>query len=144
MITARLAQESDINDCKDFLKENDLIDLFNENDFIYILKEDENLIGISQMKVINKYAILEYVIIDKKSRGNYFGDGLLRSILNYIYTNNITDVYFLEDDEFLKREGFKTVSKEEVADLLISKVTKNVLYLNLSEFFSLGCKSSRR
>lgn len=142
MIISRIANENDFKDIEKILSNSNITDLLDNNSIIYVIKDNSELIGVSQAKLFDNYALLDFIFVDNKYRRNYYGDGLLRSILNYIYNKNIFDIYYLGNNKFLINEGFKVINKENSENLKFDYY-ENILYLNLNEFFNKECKSRR-
>ena len=115
-----------------------------ENEIIYVLEENNNIIGISKATILNNISKLNFLVIDEKSRGFDFGDGLLRALLNCLYLKGIEKVYFGQLNSYLIKKGFTKIE----CNLLLKEIFDydcniEILTCDLEVFFSKGCKGAR-
>lgn len=144
MIVAKKLEEN-FNKVKELLNNNNIEYEINPESIIYTMEENNIVLGAVQARVIDRYAILDYILIDKKFRGNKLGDGLLRSILNYINKNNIKYIYCNYNNNFFINEGFEKIDYKETPEEVKNEITSdNILMCNIESFFSSGCHCKRR
>lgn len=132
IVSRKMNYNNEYNSIINILNKNGIKDVLNPKDHIYILEENGVIIGVT--KVVFKStssAFLEYLVIDKLKRGEGFGDGLLRSVLNYCMSKGVSTVYYYHYNSYLMYKGFE-------------KVDNNILKCDLNKFFSRGCSQKRR
>lgn len=126
MLELREYKETEIQQIEDILLEEKINDLeLNKN--IIVVVEDNIVLGLCKFEIENENSWLKYLIIKKSNRGQYLGDGLLRTVLNKLDLQGIEKMFYNDMDLYLIKKGFKE-NKE------------GILELNISEFFSIGCK----
>ena len=139
MIIARKVNLSDENDVvKSFIPD------YEHNDIIFILEENKTIIGISKIKPLKEVGLLQQLFIQDEKRGQGYGDGLLRAILNYCLRNNIREVYHLSIDEYLLGKGFRTIDTGDTHEEIVKYITGSLpIKCDLNEFFSQSCCNKR-
>lgn len=128
MVAIRQYKESEIEDIKQLLISENIQDV-EINGMIFIMIEDKNIIGVCKIEIENHSGNLKYLVIKEGKRKQKLGDGLLRGILNKLDNQNIKKVYYKENNTYLIKSGFNLNQD-------------NKIELNISEFFSGGCKCS--
>lgn len=128
MLAIRQYKESEIEDIKQLLISENIQDV-EINGMIFIMIEDKDIIGVCKIEIENHSGNLKYLVIKKAKRKQNLGDGLLRGILNKLYNQDIKKVYYKENNTYLIKSGFNLNQD-------------NKIELNVSEFFSGGCKYS--
>lgn len=144
IISRKFDCEKDLDSVKHLLNKFNLLDTLDSKEIIYILQENNSIIGVSQISIKQKNAILDYVVIDSSCKGNNYGDGLLRSILNYATSIGYHKIYYMDINNYLIKEGFRETNISN--DDSLKKIFKNeiILYCDLHEFFSKCCSNTRR
>lgn len=144
IIARKFDHDKDLDSVKYLLNKFSLLDNLNSKEIIYILLENDSIIGVSQISIKQKNAILDYIVIDSSCKGNNYGDGLLRSILNYVMSIGYHKVYYMDINNYLIKEGFRETSISN--DNSLKEIFKNeiILYCDLQEFFSKCCSNTRR
>lgn len=128
MLVIREYKESEIQDIKKFLISENIQEL-EINGMIFIMIEDKDIIGVCKIEIENHSGNLKYLVIKEDMRKQRLGNGLLRAIINKLDNQDIKKVYYKENNTYLKKNGFNLNQD-------------NQLELNISEFFSGGCKCS--
>ncbi len=95
---------------------------------VYVVLDNDNLCGIAKAKMIDADWNLKYLIIKKDKRGENLGDALLRALLSKLSNQGIKKILYKEENFYLRKIGFKLSEN-------------NLLELDISAFFSKGCKS---
>jgi N-acetylglutamate synthase-like GNAT family acetyltransferase len=126
MLVIREYKESETQDIKKFLISEHIRDL-EINGMIFIMIEDKDIIGVCKMEMRNYGGNLKYLVIKEDKRKQKLGNGLLRGILNKLDNQDIEKVYYRENNSYLIKNGFYLNPEGQ-------------LELNVSEFFSGGCK----
>lgn len=144
IIARKFDHKKDLDSVKYLLNKFSLSENFNSEEIIYTLQENDSIIGVSQISIKQKNAILDYVVIDSSNKGNNYGDGLLRSILNYVMSIGYHKVYYMDINNYLIKEGFRETNISN--DNTLKEIFKNeiILYCDLHEFFSKCCSNTRR
>lgn len=126
MLVIRQYKESEIEDIKQLLISENIQDV-EINGMIFIMIEDEDIIGVCKIEIENHSGNLKYLVIKEGKRKQNLGDGLLRGILNKLDNQDIKKVYYKENNTYFIKRGFNLNQD-------------NKIELNISEFFSGGCK----
>ena len=98
---------------------------------VYVLIEGNRVIGISKMRIKDKYGILDYIVIKEENRGFDYGDGLLRAVLFKANAMGIKEVYCAKHHQYLIKKGFHYSGD--------SSNTPYELSLNIDNFFNNCC-----
>ena len=148
MIVIRKAMPKDEDKIKDILKTTG----FSMEDFktslenTMVVENDGLIVGCGALKLVNDLAIIIYIFILPEHRGQGFGDGLTRAMINYADRRNIKKMYLLSNksSNYYMRLGFTEASqkylqgKQEI--LKSQKVNMasfdNILELDIKKFFS--------
>lgn len=130
------------------IEENNLIKPFisdyDINDIIFILEENEDIIGISKLKPIKEFGLLQELFIKDNKRGQGYGDGLLRATLNYCFRNNIQEVYHPTFNKYLVGKGFRLIDTSDINNEIKIYITESsILKCNTDEFFTYSCCNRR-
>ena len=141
MLIARKAKDAkDNNEMLNNLKQN-YIDCNIENSSLsYIIEEDNNIIGGCNFYFIKDNAVINFLVIDKNKTGEKIGDGLLRAVLNYCLINGIKNAYFLGNNQYFIKKGFRE-EREFNKDVFekTDKKSDTVLVCNIEKFLSKKC-----
>src|SRR5690554_2112180 len=127
MIEFLKMKESDIEMVQEFLGENKIYESGIEKKFpfMFLIKRGGEILGFGVLKFIKGDTIINNIFIESNNRKKGYGEGLLRTILNYIYINGTKYAYYIKNNEtiynYLKKRGFK-------------KLTDNKLCINIEEF----------
>ena len=128
MLEIRQFKESEVQQIEDILLKEKINDLeLNKNTIVVV--EDRIVLGVCRYVVENDNSWLKYLIVKENNRGELLGDGLLRTVLNKLDLQGVKRIYYSNIDTYLIKKGFK-------------ENDKGLLELNISEFFSVGCKCS--
>lgn len=127
MLLLRRYLESEKDKVQEILSKENIKDLSLDG-VIYIGLENEDLFGVAKAEEEENKWVLKYLVIKDSKRGENLGDGLFRSIVNYLYNQGIHRVYFKSKDAYFLKKGFFVNKDDE-------------LELNIPEFFSKGCNS---
>ncbi|MCR1898050.1 GNAT family N-acetyltransferase [Irregularibacter muris] len=141
MIEFTKMKDVDIKNFLKFINENE-IEINNiEKHFldIFLVKYGEKIYGFSILTLQVNQCILEEVFITPAERSKGYGDGLLRSMLNYAYCMSIEKAYYLRENPkvygFLLKEGF---NREKTAN-------NNIIFtVNLKDFFTKPCAGGKK
>lgn len=145
IIARKIDLTKDFDKVKSILDTEEIEIILKTNQIIYVLEENNDIIGACQAAVHDKYAVLDYLIIKNDYRNKGYGDGLLRSILNYLLNNEVQKVYYPYINNYLIKIGFKIINnKNEIKHEIKNEFKDEFLECNLGAFFSKNCKSSRR
>ncbi|NLJ77812.1 MAG: hypothetical protein GX329_00455 [Tissierellia bacterium] len=98
---------------------------------VYTLKDDETIIGAGKALLEPSYAVLEYIVIERGSRGMDLGDAILRSLLLKLNNLGIYDIFYPHCDAYLIQKGFRDNHIEDMA--------RYELHLNIPSFFYGNC-----
>ncbi|WMM26492.1 hypothetical protein RBU61_07415 [Tissierella sp. MB52-C2] len=127
MLLLRRYLESEKDKIQEILAKENIKDLSLDG-VIYIGLENEDLFGVAKAEEEENKWVLKYLVIKDSKRGENLGDGLFRSIVNYLYNQGTHRVYFKSKDTYFLKKGFFVNKDDE-------------LELNIPEFFSKGCNS---
>jgi N-acetylglutamate synthase-like GNAT family acetyltransferase len=127
MLLLRRYLESEKDKVQEILAKENIKDLSLDG-VIYIGLENEDLFGVAKAEEEENKWVLKYLVIKDSKRGENLGDGLFRSIVNYLYNQGIHRVYFKSKNSYFLKKGFFVNEDDE-------------LELNIPEFFSKGCNS---
>ena len=128
MLELRGYKETEIQQMKDILLKEEIEDLELDKDVIVVV-EDDIVLGVCKYEIKNGDSWLKYLIIKEDNRRQFLGDGLLRTVLNKLDLQGIKMMFYDNVDSYLIKKGF--IENGE-----------GILELNISEFFSVGCKCS--
>ena len=129
-------KENDIEIVQDFLEVNHIYESGIENKFpfMFLIKKEGKILGLSFLEFFKGDTLISNIFVEPQNRKKGYGEGLLRTMLNYIYINGTKYAYYLENNKaiyyYLKKLGFK-------------KNLENKLYINIEEFFSLPCQGNK-
>ncbi|MEZ0536761.1 GNAT family N-acetyltransferase [Caldicellulosiruptoraceae bacterium PP1] len=106
MFLIRLAQNNDKEKIHNFANINN-IKLYQKSLHI-VVEIDNNIIGLLQFIKKNCYSEILSVFIIEGFRGQYFGDGLVKTLINYCYNNNIEliKINLSDFNTFFEKIGF--------------------------------------
>ncbi len=148
LIIIRKAIPSDEHILKEILQKASLFSS-KSNDYqknMMVIETEDSLAGCGGVDIIEDIAILKYLYILPEYRGQGFGDGLTRALINYVDRRNIKKVYLLlgKSMDYFKRFGFKTISKEDVKEKFAAMENHQIdptkfpyiMELDVEEFFN--------
>ncbi len=153
----RITELKDIETIKELLNKSSFSnkDISKAFDNSMVVYEKGNLIGYSSyidLKDKENTALIDCIFIVEEFRGQYIGDGLVRSILNLMKSRGISKVYTISNNktnEFLDKLGFNQVNNDLSQDVKTIKFIydnikeNNKLYeVSLQEYFNKPCRSS--
>ncbi|MBU5426633.1 GNAT family N-acetyltransferase [Tissierella pigra] len=127
MLSLRKCLEEEKHKIQEILTKENITDLCLK-DIVYVGLENEELFGVIKAEKEENKWILKYLVIIDDKRGQNLGDALLRSILNYLYSQGVHRIYFKSKETYFLKKGFSVNNNDE-------------LELNIPDFFSKGCNS---
>jgi N-acetylglutamate synthase-like GNAT family acetyltransferase len=136
MIEFLKMKETDIKDVQNFLTENKIYESGIEKyyPFMFIIKQEEKIFGLGVLDFIKGIININNIYVEPNNRKKGLGEGLLRTMLNFVYINGNKFAYYLGDNEaiysFFNKIGFK-------------KYKENKLYIDIEEFFCQPCQGTK-
>lgn len=116
-----------------------------KNNTYFVIVDNGTIVGGCSLTINTDYAIIDFLIIDEKRRGEKLGDGLLRGVLNYCLRMSINKAYFIGRNQYLIKKGFYEVDKNIRETILGTTMNSDiVLECDIEGFFNKGCSSCRR
>lgn len=136
MIEFLKMKETDIEDVQDFLTTNGIYERGIEKyfPFMFIIKKEEKILGLGVLDFIKGNININNIFIEPNNRKKGFGEGLLRTMLNFVYINETKYAYYLGENEFIYRYFNKIGFKKYKGDKL---------YINIEEFFAQPCQGTK-
>lgn len=152
MILYREIKHTDIEELKAFFTENEM-ELTQHMAYLHnsmLLKVDDLLCGFAGYRMLTETtAMLEYVYITLEQRGNGYGDGLIKALLNTAENRGVKIIFssdcFNESKESLMESvGFSPINEGErlaLSELINHPQLTHIAHL--PEYFLTACKSKR-
>ncbi|SCG83346.1 hypothetical protein DW1_1776 [Proteiniborus sp. DW1] len=127
------------------LNKNNMEINISKSSICFIIEDNSAIVGGCSLITNYDYAIIDFLIIDEKRRGEKLGDGLLRGVLNYCLRRNISKAYFIGHNQYLIKKGFCEVDKN-IREIILGTTMNSdtVLECDVEEFFNKDCSSCRR
>lgn len=155
MLNIRVAEENDKSAILSLLEEEELENITLDDKTLHnsmVVSDDGKIIGYSYFKEIpeENTVVMKLLIIKEEFRGQYIGDGLIKSVLNLADRRQIKKFYVPSTNEnsmFYKRVGLtkRELNKSHIVGDHIesdsSKDTIEVFEALLPDFFNKACKS---
>jgi len=152
MISIKIPKVEDLKEINKLLNENKIncMEIRDKLSNSMIVLYDNSIIGFANyIMIADRMAILENVLVHKKYRNQYFGDGLVKAILNLVDKRGINKIYVLSSKKFsgffsnigfIKEDNYS----EEFTKLISEKINiddRDIYYAKLPEFFKKACKT---
>ena len=130
----------DIDNVKKFnLKDNFVI----ENSMV--IYDGNSVAGITYYSILNEYeALLDEVFIEPQYRNQYFGDSIVKAILNVADKRGVKRVFINtshEDKVFFDKVGFLNPNELEID--FEYKYSEDTMVALLPDFFNTACRSKK-
>ena len=152
MIQVRLSEEKDLNQIQNVLNDEVASYRINYNTSM-VIEERGTIYGFGGYRLIdhdpdNITALIDILVIKEEHRLNYFGDSLIKSILNLIDRRSIKKAYIVSDEQckkFYQKVKMTEVDPEEleldILNLIGYESGKVIFLAELPEFFNTACRS---
>ena len=139
MVEFTKIKKEEINSFLNFIRENKIfinqIEKYLQD--IFLIKEQNSINGFGIITLQDDKCWIKEIYILPHKRLTGYGDGLLRSMLNYAYTMGMEKAYYLKGNEeiysFLLKEGFNDIQNVNNND---------ILGIKLKDFFTKSCANS--
>jgi len=152
MIQVRLSEEKDLDQIQNLLKE-EVVQYDINFDASMVIEERGQIYGFGGYKILDynpdeTIGYIDLLVIFKNERLKYFGDSLIKSILNLMDRRHIKKVYILGNEEnkkFFKKVRLIEVPSDELSQDMLTKMhfdeAKTIFCAELPAFFNTACRS---
>ncbi len=152
MLEIKVPTQNEIESINKLIENNDLSKIYIEGCIsnCMVVYDQKKMIGAAGFIKKDTYALITFIVVDKKRRREYIGSGLVKALLNLADNYGVKKVVSNFGEEFLLKLDFVYTSqsdKKKYCEIFESKdinLKDSMVEVILPDYFLKGCNCSKQ